>query len=53
MKARGPDDLVVRGILFVLRLFLPKRDAEMIIGDLAEEHALRKDLRWLMGQILR
>jgi hypothetical protein len=37
----------------LLRSLLPTGDAETMLGDLAEEYALRKSGRWLMGQVLR
>ena len=42
-----------RWLLLLLRRLLPKGDAEVILGDLAEEYAIRNDTRWLIRQCLR
>jgi len=44
---------ILRVAALIVRVLLSKRDADSMTGDLAEEYALRKDLAWLMGQVLR
>src|SRR5437773_1315013 len=37
----------------LLCLFLPRRDAEQILGDLVEEHALQQNKGWFWSQVFR
>jgi len=56
MKSAAPP----RPATGLLRIFLPERDRETLLGDLVEEHALlastlppRAASRWYWGQVLR